>query len=158
MWEWTRKGAPIIVEVGPKDLDKNALMFRNRIYISDKDGWKNFEGFDEFVNSISDKLQNIQGEMLNRASNRLKNNIVTSIKTPEEFNEYFKNSNVFLENNGKAPKVAFVKGGNIFGGLLCHNNYFISCITHNIPSKFGSNIIIAQKCVFFNGNKRIYCI
>ena len=110
MWEWTRKGAPIIIEVGPKDLDKNALMWRNRININSKDTWKNFEDFDGFVNSISDKLLNIQNEMLKRATDRLENNIVTDIKTPEEFEAYFSNSNVFLENNGKAPKVAFVKG------------------------------------------------
>ncbi|MBQ8751423.1 MAG: proline--tRNA ligase [Alphaproteobacteria bacterium] len=110
MWEWTRKGAPIIIEVGPKDLDKNALMFRNRIYINDKERWKNFEDFDSFVNSISDKLKDIQDEMLKRAVERMENNIVTDIKTPEEFEVYFKNSNVFLENSKNAPKVAFVKG------------------------------------------------
>jgi prolyl-tRNA synthetase len=107
MWEWTRKGAPLIVEVGAKDLEKNAVMYRNRININ-QDGWKNFEGFDAFVNSISDKLQNIQDEMLNRAKQVLNNNIVTDIKTNEEFEAYFANSNVYL--NGKAPKVAFVRG------------------------------------------------
>jgi len=107
MWEWTRKGAPLIVEVGPKDLDKNSVMFRNRIKIN-QDGWKNFEGFDEFVKSISDKLTSIQGDMLAIAQKRLEDNVVTNIKTPEEFAAYFANANVYL--NGKAPKVSFVKG------------------------------------------------
>ena len=109
MWEWTRKGAPIIVEVGPKDLEKNAVMFRNRIHIN-QDNWKNFEGFDNFVATISEKLQNIQDEMLSNAKQLLENNIVTDIKTKEEFEAYFANSNVFLNNGGKAPKVAFVRG------------------------------------------------
>lgn len=43
MWEWTRKGAPIIIEVGPRDLEKNALMVRTRIQISQTD-WKSFVG------------------------------------------------------------------------------------------------------------------
>ncbi len=108
MWEWTRKGAPLIVEIGAKDLEKNAVMFRNRIHIN-KDGWKNFEGFDEFSSSIADKLQAIQDEMLHIAEQRLNNNIVTTIKTKEEFEAYFKNSNVYMEST-KAPKVAFVRG------------------------------------------------
>ena len=110
MWEWTRKGAPIIIEVGPKDLDKNALLWRNRIEISSKEGWKNFEGFDEFVGSIESKLTNIQERMLKKAQKRMENNIISDIKTPEEFKEYFSNSNVYLENSKGAKKVAFVKG------------------------------------------------
>ncbi len=109
MWEWTRKGAPIIVEVGAKDLEKNAVMFRNRINISGSD-WKNFEDVDAFVASISDKLQNIQDIMLRRAQERLQHNVVTNIKTAKDFEAYFANPNVYLDNNGNAPKVAFVRG------------------------------------------------
>ena len=110
MWEWTRKGAPIIIEVGPKDLDKKALLWRNRLNINNKETWKKFEGVDEFVGDISNKLKNIQDELLNRAKDRLNNNIRTDITTPQEFEEYFKNSNVYLENSKGAPKVSFVKG------------------------------------------------
>ncbi len=109
MWEWTRKGAPIIVEVGAKDLEKNAVMFRNRINISDSN-WKNFEDVDAFVASISDKLQNIQDTMLQRAQDRLSHNVITDIKTAKDFEAYFANQNVYLDNNDKAPKVAFVRG------------------------------------------------
>ena len=109
MWEWTRKGAPLIVEVGAKDLEKNAVMFRNRIKIN-RDGWKNFEDVDVFIATISEKLQAIQDEMLARANERLTQNVVTDIKTAAEFEAYFANANVYLENGGKAPKVAFVCG------------------------------------------------
>lgn len=107
MWEWTRKGCPLIVEVGAKDLEKNAVMFRNRIHINGE-AWKNFEGFESFVATIGDKLKNIQDGMFKRAEERLKNNIVTDIKTPEEFQAYFANNNAYLE--GKGNKVAFVRG------------------------------------------------
>ena len=39
-----------------------------------------------------------------------KYSVIKEFNTPEEFEAYFKNSNVFLENNKNAPKVAFVKG------------------------------------------------
>ena len=90
MWEWTRKGAPLIVEVGAKDLEKNAVMFRNRIKIN-RDGWKNFEDVDVFIATISEKLQTIQDEMLARANERLTQNVVTDIKTAAEFEAYFAN-------------------------------------------------------------------
>ena len=108
MWEWTRKGAPLIVEVGPKDLEKNAVMFRNRIKINNPKEWKNFENIDEFSATISDKLSAIQAEMLNVAADRLQNNIVTEIKTKDEFEKYFANPNIFMDGEGK--KVAFVRG------------------------------------------------
>lgn len=106
-WEWTRKGAPIIIELGPKDIDKNSIMFKNRIHFNDN--WKNFEDYDAFVASISDKLADIQNEMLATAQARLDNNVVTDITTKDEFTKYFENQNVYLESN-KDKKVAFVKG------------------------------------------------
>ena len=109
MWEWTRKGAPLIVEIGAKDLEKNAVMFRNRIHIN-QDGWKNFEDVDVFIATVAEKLQAIQDEMLARAKARLDGNIVTDVKTAAEFEAYFANNNVYLDNGGKAPKVAFVRG------------------------------------------------
>ena len=108
MWEWTRKGAPLIVEVGAKDMEKNAVMFRNRIKINEE-GWKNFEDFEVFVISVADKLQHIQDDMLNVAQKRLSSNIVTTIEHKEDFEAYFANSNVYMEST-KAQKVAFVRG------------------------------------------------
>lgn len=108
MWEWTRKGAPLIVEVGPRDLDKNSLMVRTRHKIN-TDEWKSFVDFDAFVASVSERLETIQKELFDRAKKRLDSHIRTDIKTPEEFESYFKNTNVFLETTDK-PTVAFVRG------------------------------------------------
>lgn len=107
MWEWTRKGCPLIVEIGAKDLEKNAVMYRNRIHIN-SETWKNFEGFESFALAVGNKLKDIQDEMFKRAEDRLKDNIVTDIKTPDDFAVYFANNNAYLE--GKTPKVAFVRG------------------------------------------------
>lgn len=107
MWEWTRKGAPLIVEVGPRDLEKNALMVRTRIRINDKE-WKSFVGFDEFVSSVSERLESIQSDMFNRAKKRLDDNVVNNITTPAELEKYFANQNVWVE--GDKTKVAFVRG------------------------------------------------
>lgn len=108
MWEWTRKGAPIVIEVGPKDIEKNSVMFRTRSKIETND-WKAFMPFDDFVQSVGTRLEDIQKELFNKAKERLDNNIRTDIQTPEEFEAYFANQNVYL-GRSDVPTVAFVRG------------------------------------------------
>ncbi|MFI3241553.1 MAG: proline--tRNA ligase [Alphaproteobacteria bacterium] len=104
-WEWTKKGAPIIIEVGPRDVDGNNVMLKERINF----GSKELINRTDFVNGLADRLKNIQDTMFNEAKARLYNNIREDIKTPEEFREYFAKQNVFLEE-GSDKNVAFVKG------------------------------------------------
>ncbi len=107
MWEWTRKGAPLVIEVGPRDIENNALMVRDRTKINLKE-WKEIVPFDDFVSSVTERLATIQNTLLKQAEDRLNKNIRNDIKTPEEFEKYFSNSNVFIE--GDKPSVAFVRG------------------------------------------------
>lgn len=107
MWEWTRKGTPLVIEVGPRDIEKNALMVRNRIKINQKE-WKEIVAFDDFINTVDKRLESIQTTLLEQAENRLNNNIKNDIQTPEEFEEYFSNPNVWIDGENK--KVAFVRG------------------------------------------------
>jgi prolyl-tRNA synthetase len=105
-WEWLRKGAPLIVEVGLRDIEKNGLMLKTRIKMNTPE-FKQFPSVTEFVDTIEDRLASIQNEMLATAKARLENNIRTDIKTKEQMREYFSKQNVFLtDNNG----VAFVRG------------------------------------------------
>ncbi len=107
-WEWTRKGAPIILEVGKRDVDGGNLMVRQRIYINMSEG-KQVIGRDEFVAKAAAYLENIQKEMFAKAECRLHDNIRTDITTKEAFAEYFANANEWIED-GKQGKVAFVRG------------------------------------------------
>ena len=107
-WEWTRKGAPIILEVGKRDVDGGNLMVRQRIYINMPEG-KQVIGRDEFVAKAAAYLENIQKEMFAKAECRLHDNIRTDITTKEAFAEYFANANEWIED-GKQGKVAFVRG------------------------------------------------
>ncbi len=107
-WEWSKKGAPIIVEVGPRDVDGNNLMVRERLKINTPEG-KEVIGVNDFVATIENRLQKIQKQMFENAKTRLENNVRTDITTKEQFAEYFTNSNVWIED-GKKGKVAFVRG------------------------------------------------
>ena len=107
-WEWTRKGAPVICEIGMRDVEGSNVMIKERLKLGTPDG-KKIESKDEFINTIAERLENIQKEMFEKAKARLLNNIRTDIKTPEEFKKYFEQSNVWIED-GKQGKVAFVRG------------------------------------------------
>jgi prolyl-tRNA synthetase len=107
-WEWTRKGAPIVVEVGPRDADSSAVMVKERLKLGMPEG-KEIVSVSEFVKTISARLENIQKTMFERANKRLHDNIRTDIVTPEAFRAYFLQPNEWIED-GKQGKVAFVRG------------------------------------------------
>ena len=107
-WEWSKKGAPIICEIGMRDVESKGLMVRERLKINTPEG-KEIANRDDFVATIGERIEAIQAKMLSNAKDRLEQNIRTDIKTPEEFAAYFANSNEWIED-GKQGKVAFVRG------------------------------------------------
>lgn len=107
-WEWTRKGAPIICEIGMRDVEGGKVMVKERTKLGTPEG-KQIIDSAEFVASISERLEKMQKEIFAKAASRLKDNIRTDIISPDEFRKYFAESNVWIEN-GKQGKVAFVRG------------------------------------------------
>ena len=107
MWEWTRKGAPIVCEVGARDVQNNAVMIRIRHKINTPQ-WKQVMPFDEFVSSISKNLEGIQADLFKAAQTRLQKNQKTDIKNAEEMQAYFEKQNGWLD--GQENGVAFVRG------------------------------------------------
>ena len=107
-WEWIRKGAPFVCEIGMRDVESQGLLVKERINLGSVEGKKVYK-FDEFVSTIGQRLETLQNEMFKRAKQRLENNIRTDIKTPEEFAAYYANANEWIED-GKQGKVAFVRG------------------------------------------------
>lgn len=107
-WEWSKKGAPIICEIGMRDVEGRNVMVRERLKINTLEG-KEVVAAGDFTATIGERIEKIQHEMFERAKTRLEQNIRTDIKTPEEFAAYFAQSNEWIED-GKPGKVAFVKG------------------------------------------------
>lgn len=107
-WEWIRKGAPMVCEIGARDVDSAGLMVKERIYLGKPEG-KKIISVADFSAQIGPRLEALQAEMFARAKARLQANIRTDITTPEAFAAYFANSNEWIED-GKPAKVAFVRG------------------------------------------------
>lgn len=106
-WEWIRKGAPLVCEVGLRDIEKQGVMVKTRIQINTPE-WKQPMPISDFVKTVSNRLAGIQKTMFDRARTRLEGTLRTDIKTPEEFKAYFSEANTFVDGNDRP--VAFVRG------------------------------------------------
>ena len=106
-WEWIRKGAPIICEVGPRDIEKQGAMIKTRIHFGTPEG-KQIVSIDDFAANIEERLAGIQKAMFDKANNQLQTHISTDITTPEQLEEYFTAQNAWLEDNPNP--VCFVRG------------------------------------------------
>ena len=85
-WAWVKKGAPVIVEVGPRDMAGGNVAFLRRDQLYKDDGKLNsvFLPRGEFVGQISALLEEIQIGLFSEAKVRLNDNIrrdITDLQT-----------------------------------------------------------------------------
>ena len=85
VWNWIKKGVPLRIEVGPRDLEKDAL-FVGRRDRAPKD--KQSIARNEFVASVGATLQAIQDGLFARAV-AYREQFTRRIDTQEEFYDYF---------------------------------------------------------------------
>ena len=85
VWHWIKKGVPIRLEIGPRDMEKDAL-FVGRRDKAPKD--KQSVARTEFVATIAATLQNIQDGLLSRAR-AFRREHTRQIDTRDEFYAYF---------------------------------------------------------------------
>lgn len=80
-WSWVKKGAPIIVEVGPRDVaeGKAAVLRRDRLYKDDGKLNSAFTPKGDFVASAAKLLQDIQASLYAEAKARLDANIARDV-------------------------------------------------------------------------------
>jgi len=85
VWEWIKKGAPIRLEVGPKDIEKGSV-FMGRRDKKPKD--KQSVARAEFVASVAATLQEIQDALYDRAA-AYRTEHTRTIDSKEEFYAWF---------------------------------------------------------------------
>jgi prolyl-tRNA synthetase len=85
VWHWIKKGVPLRVEVGPRDMEKNALFVARR-----DQGHKDKTSIDrnEFITSAATILQSIHDNLLAKAKAHRAAH-TRNIDTQEEFYAYF---------------------------------------------------------------------
>ena len=80
-WAWVKKGAPIIVEIGPRDVadGKAAVIRRDRLYKDDGKLATVFTPRADFVTDAARLLGDIQGALHSEAKARLDHNITRGV-------------------------------------------------------------------------------
>ncbi len=85
-WEWIKKGAPLIVEVGPKDIAARQVCVTRRDRLEEG---KQFEDRAAFCGNIGHRLAAIQKSLFEAALALRKQRTVTDIKDWKAFEAYF---------------------------------------------------------------------
>ncbi len=89
-WNWVRRGAPVIVEIGGRDAAGGNVTFMRRDKLREGDKVvSHTQSREEFVAGATKLLETIQNGLYAEAKARLDANIVSSIETFAELEGYF---------------------------------------------------------------------
>ena len=78
-WNWVRKGAPLRLEIGERDMENNSIFFVRR----DKIMKKNSLPFEEFIEKCQSILDDLQNCLLQKTKENLEKNTIR-VETIEE--------------------------------------------------------------------------
>src|SRR4051812_3062063 len=89
-WNWVRRGAPLIVEIGPRDVANGQVTYMRRDQLRDGDKVRS-HGVprDRFVAEAAQLLTQIQVRLFSEAKTRLDSSIESNINSFEELAAYF---------------------------------------------------------------------
>ena len=85
-WEWTRKGVPLVLELGPRDLKEGVVALRQRDIGDAKP--ESLER-DKLGSAIPSLLAEIQASYHDAAEDRLEARTRLDVSGPDEFREFF---------------------------------------------------------------------
>jgi prolyl-tRNA synthetase len=90
-WAWIKKGAPLILEVGGRDVAAGAVSVirRDRLYVDDGKLDSRAVAREAFLASCADELADIQHTLHAEARERLDRNIDRSLRSREALEAYF---------------------------------------------------------------------
>ena len=90
-WGWVKKGAPIVIEVGGRDVAGGnvSVIRRNALYKDDGKLNSEIVAKGDFVDKAAHMLENIQAEMFGRAKSIMDSRIRQDITTMDELKAYY---------------------------------------------------------------------
>jgi prolyl-tRNA synthetase len=90
-WDWVRKGAPVIIEVGPRDMDAGTVSLLRRDQLWGADGKPAFQtpARETVAPAIGGLLEEIQQRLLAEATERRNANIVRDIASFDALAAFF---------------------------------------------------------------------
>ena len=90
-WDWVRRGAPLVIEIGPRDASGGQVTFMRRDRLRGEGGKVASIGMDReaFIAGVPALLAQIQAGLYAEAKTRLDANIRTDIKSFDDLAAYF---------------------------------------------------------------------
>ncbi|MDX1679761.1 MAG: proline--tRNA ligase [Akkermansiaceae bacterium] len=88
-WEWVKKGVPIRIEIGPRDIQSRKLCVQRR---DQEVSAKEFPMKDDFLREVTEVLDEIQGNLLKRAL-AFRNENLTACDSMEDFEAHWQEDN-----------------------------------------------------------------
>jgi prolyl-tRNA synthetase len=89
-WNWVRRGAPVVIEIGPRDMTNGVVTFMRRDQLRDGDKVRSHSmARDRFVSEAAQLLTEIQVRLYSEAKTRLDGNIKTGVRNMAELTDYF---------------------------------------------------------------------
>lgn len=90
-WDWVRKGAPIIIEVGGRDMDNGVVSLLRRDALWAASGKPDFQAPTkaDAVNSIPAMLEAVQSGLFNEARERRDANITRGVETLDQLKAFY---------------------------------------------------------------------
>lgn len=127
-WEWIKKGVPVILEIGPRDIQKDCVF----VYRRDKTRQERYsQKRDIFVNEITDLLDNIQNTLFSRAKS-FRDTHTRKIDDYKSFKEYF--------TSDEKSETA------IFGGFALSH----WCGSNECENKINEELSVTIRCIPFD--------
>jgi prolyl-tRNA synthetase len=134
-WGHIKKGVPLVVEVGPRDIDAGNLCVTRRDQFATK---RQTVARDAFAGSVAQTLGDIQSSLFNAAKKRMDSSI-HKIDSEAQFNEFFGGSDD--EGMSKGFVLAHVADTTAVKDKLAAKKVTIRCIPLDGPTEAG-------KCIF----------
>ena len=138
-WDWIKKGIPLRVEIGPRDIARNSVFVGRR---DKKHNEKESFERDRFIGDIIKILDEIQENLFNRAI-RLKNEYTVKIAEKNDFYQFFTPKNL------KNPEI--------------HGGFALShwCGSSECEAKIKEDLSVTIRCIPFGSKDEygecIYC-
>lgn len=128
-WDWIRKGVPIRVEIGMKEVESDSIFYVKR----DKLNEKKVVSLDEFSNTYKSILEEMQDDLLKKSNKSLYSNIV-EIKNIGDIPDIFENKSCFVSIDKN------YWGNNELKNIMEKYNLSYRCMPFEIENK----VIIAR--------------
>lgn len=136
-WDWVKKGIPVRVELGPRDIENNSLFIARR-----DTGEKKGINREAFINTIADILDDIQETLFQRAKAFREANTF-SIDEKAQFCDLYKKANGY--NNGAFVLAHWCGSGQCEEKIKQDLSVTIRCIPFDSPDEAGSCIYCGAK-------------